>query len=141
MNFFSMLLAIVAGIFTTIEASINSQLGKTLTPSVSTLHSLITGMTFFLLINLITGNITRYQKVVTVSPIWLIGGFFGASIIYLSSKSVPVLGITNTLILILSGQLLTGLIIDAIFNDAQISMKKMAGLILFLIGTIIFLKE
>lgn len=141
MNPFSMLLAIIAGIFTTIEASINSQLGKSLTPSVATLHSLITGMTFFLIINLVTGNITRYQKVVTVSPIWLIGGFFGASIIYLSSKSVPVLGITNTLILILSGQLLTGLIIDTVINDVQISLKKLVGLMLFLIGTIIFLKE
>ncbi|MDF2611652.1 MAG: hypothetical protein K0R92_3126 [Lachnospiraceae bacterium] len=66
MNIFSMLLAILAGVFTTIETSINSQLGKYLTPSIATLHSLITGMTFMLLINLILGNLTRYTKIVTV---------------------------------------------------------------------------
>jgi transporter family-2 protein len=141
MNIFSILLAILAGVFTTIETSINSQLGKYLTPSIATLHSLITGMTFMLLINLILGNLTRYTKIVTVRPLWLIGGFFGAFIIYLSSKSIPALGISNTLILILAGQLVSGLIIDAFFNNAEISIRKMAGMVLFLIGAILFLQE
>ncbi|HCM14174.1 MAG TPA: hypothetical protein DHW85_13450, partial [Lachnospiraceae bacterium] len=44
MNIFFMILAILAGIFTTIESGINSQLGKHLTPSIATLHSLITGL-------------------------------------------------------------------------------------------------
>jgi len=141
MNIFSMLLAILAGIFTTIETSINSQLGKYLTPSIATLHSLITGMTFMLLINLFLGNLTRYSKVLTVRPIWLIGGFFGAFIIYLSSKSIPVLGISNTLILILAGQLVSGLVIDTLINNLDISLKKMVGMVLFLIGAIMFLQE
>jgi transporter family-2 protein len=141
MSIFSMLLAILAGVFTTIETSINSQLGKHLTPSIATLHSLITGMTFMFVINLIKGNLPRYQKVITVSPIWLIGGFFGAFIIYLSSKSIPVLGISNALILILSGQLVSGLVIDSFVNNVEISVRKMLGLVLFLFGAIMFLKE
>jgi transporter family-2 protein len=141
MNIFSMLLAILAGVFTTIETSINSQLGKYLTPSIATLHSLITGMTFMLLINLFLGNLTRYTKIVTVRPLWLIGGFFGAFIIYLSSKSIPALGISNTLILILAGQLVSGLIVDVFFNNVEISLKKMAGMVLFLLGAIMFLQE
>jgi len=141
MNIFSMLLAILAGIFTTIESSINSQLGKYLTPSVATLHSLITGMTFMLLINLFLGNISRYSRIVTVKPIWLIGGFFGAFIIYLSSKSIPVLGISNTLILILAGQLVSGFVIDAVVNNVEINVKKMVGMGFFLVGTIMYLRE
>ena len=141
MNLFFMLLAIMAGIFTTIESSINSQLGKYLTPSIATLHSLIVGMTFILLINLIKGNLNRYYNVVTVRPIWLIGGFFGAFIIYLSSKAIPQLGISNTIILILSGQLLSGLLIDALVNNAEISARKIVGLVLFLVGAILYLKE
>ena len=140
-NIFFILLAILAGIFTTIEASINSQLGKYLTPSIATLHSLIIGMTFILLINMMKGNIPRYYKVVTISPIWLIGGFFGAFIIYLSAKAIPELGISNTIILILAGQLVSGLIIDAIANNVEISVKKMAGMVLFLIGAVMFLRE
>jgi transporter family-2 protein len=141
MNIFFILLAILAGVFTTIESSINSQLGKYLTPSVATLHSLIIGMLFMLLINLMRGNISRYSKVLTVNPIWLIGGFFGAFIIYLSSKAIPELGISNTIILILAGQLLSGLVIDVCLNHAEVNIKKMAGMMLFLIGAIMFLKE
>jgi transporter family-2 protein len=141
MNLFAMLLAILAGIFTTIESSINSQLGKYLTPSIATLHSLIVGLTFMFFINLFLGNLPRYAKVASVNPFWLIGGFFGAFIIYLSSKSIPRLGISSTLILILAGQLVSGLLIDALFNNAEISFKKMAGMIMFLAGAVIFLQE
>lgn len=141
MNPFYMLLAIMAGIFTSIESSINSQLGKYVTPSIATLHSLIVGMTFILFINLFNGKLSYYCKVITVKPIWLVGGLFGASIIYLSSRSIPQLGISNTIILVLTGQLLSGLIIDAVLNNVEISTRKVAGLILFLVGAIMYLKE
>ncbi len=140
MNIVSMLLAILAGVLTTIEATINSRLGRYLTPSIATLHSLMTGLTFVLLINLIFGNLPRYSKVTSVRPIWLIGGFFGASIIYLSARSIPSLGISNALILILAGQLTSGLVMDVFLNNTQISLKKMGGLILFLLGTIMFIQ-
>lgn len=141
MNLFFMCLAILAGIFTTIEASINSQLGKFITPGMATLHSLAVGMAFIMIINLITGNFPSYLRVAHVRPLWLIGGFFGASIIYLSSKSIPELGISNTIILILSSQLLSSLLLDAIVNHVELSVRKMAGLILFLIGAVMYLKE
>ena len=141
MNLFYMLLAVLAGIFTTIEASINSQLSKYITPSIATLHSLFVVMTFILLINLVSGKLSYYSKVTTVKPIWLIGGLFGASIIYLSARSIPELGISSTIILILSGQLLSGLVIDALANNVEISPRKIGGLIVFLIGAIIYLKD
>lgn len=141
MDLFYMLLAIIAGIFTTVESSINSHLGKYITPSLATLHSLFVGMIFILLINTINGKLSNYGKITTIKPIWLIGGLFGASIIYLSSRAIPKLGISNTIILILSGQLLSGLLLDALVNHAEISVKKVAGLILFLLGAIIYLRE
>lgn len=141
MNIFFMFLAILAGVFTSIEASINSQLGKYVTPGIATLHSLILGMFFMLLMNYALGNLTNYPKVLTVNPIWLIGGLFGALIIYLSSKSIPLLGISNTLILILAGELVSGLVIDVFANQVEVSVKKMFGMFLFLIGTILFLQE
>lgn len=141
MNLIFILLAILAGVFTTIESSINSQLGKYLTPSVATIHSLIVGLVFMLCLTYIKGDLSRYAKVVNVKPIWLIGGIFGALIIYLTSKSIPELGISNTLILILAGQLLSGLVLDVVVLHAEISYKKMAGAILFLIGAIVFLRD
>ncbi|HWT26960.1 MAG TPA: DMT family transporter [Mobilitalea sp.] len=141
MNILAICFAILAGIFTTVETSLNAQLGKYITPGIATLHSLITGVLFMLLISLVKGNLNNYSRVVTVNPILLIGGIFGALIIYLSSMAIPELGISNSLILILAGQLLSGLVADVLANDIEISFKKMAGLALFLIGTIMFVQE
>ncbi len=142
MNLSSMLLAILAGLFTSLESTINSQLGKHITPSLAALHSLSVGFIFMLFINLIRGNMMeRYQNVLKVNPILLFGGIFGASIIYLTSKAIPVLGISSTVILVLAGQLLSGLVMDVYINDITITYKKMAGMILFLIGVILFLRE
>ncbi len=141
MNPFYIILAILAGIFTTIEESINSQLGKYITPGLATLHSLLVGFIFILFLNLINGKLHYYTKITTIKPLWLIGGLFGASIIYLSSSAIPRLGISNTIILVLSGHLLSGLIVDAVINNVEISVRKLGGLILFLVGAIIYLKD
>jgi len=141
MKLIPVILAILAGIFTTIEASINAQLGKYITPVVATLHSLLVGVLLMLLLSMYNSKLSMYTRIVSVKPIWLIGGIFGALIIFFSSKAIPEIGISNTLILILSGQLLTGLVIDVICNDMVVSGRKAIGLILFLIGTIMFLKE
>lgn len=141
MKLIPVILAILAGIFTTIEASINAQLGKYITPVVATLHSLLVGVLLMLLLSMYNSKLSMYNRIVSVKPIWLIGGIFGALIIFFSSKAIPEIGISNTLILILSGQLLTGLVIDVICNDMVVSGRKAIGLILFLIGTIMFLKE
>lgn len=141
MNVYFLLLAILAGIFTTFESSINSQLGKYVSPGIATLHSLFLGTLLVLVLNIITGNILKYPKIQGVNPLWLCGGLFGASIIYLSARVIPQLGISNAVILILTGQLLSGLVIDALANDIEVSLKKMLGMILFLIGTIMFIQE
>lgn len=135
------LLAILAGVFTTIESSVNSQLGRYLTPGVAALHSLVVGLLFMFLFTTAKGDISRYVKVVNVKPLWLIGGIFGAMIIYLSSKSMPELGISNTLILILAGQLMSGLVVDAVILNTEISVKKMLGAVLFIIGAIVFIRD
>jgi len=129
------LLAISAGIFTALEVGINARLGKIVTPRIATLHSLIVGVLFFFFINLLQGSLNQYKNIFKVSPIWLIGGVFGALIIYLATKTVPKLGITATLILVVSAEVLTGLFIDCFITRAQIfSAIKIAGLVFVLIG-------
>lgn len=141
MSIASIILAILAGIFTTLETSINAQLGKSITPSLATLHSLIIGTIFMALLCVYGGSISAYPRILSANPILWIGGIFGAFIIYFSSKAIPDLGISNALILILSGQLVSGLVLDVYQNNAEISSRKVIGLALFLIGTIMFLKE
>jgi transporter family-2 protein len=141
MSIASMIFAILAGIFTTVETSINAQLGKHITPSLATLHSLIVGTILMIFLCAYGGTLSGYSRVMSVNPLLWLGGIFGALIIYFSSRAIPSLGISNTLILILSGQLISGLVIDVYQNNIELSSKKVMGLIMFLIGTIMFLRE
>jgi bacterial/archaeal transporter family-2 protein len=128
-------LALSAGVFTAIEVGINSRLGKIVTPTIATLHSLIIGMLFFFTINLLQGTLSQYKNVFKVNPFLLIGGVFGALIIYIATKTIPKLGITTTLILVVSAEVLTGLFIDCFLTKEQVfSTLKIAGLIFVLIG-------
>jgi transporter family-2 protein len=129
------LFALSIGIFTALEVGINARLGKIVTPKIATLHSLIVGAFFFFSINIAQSSINQYKNIFKVNPIWLVGGVFGALIIYLSTKTVPKLGITTTLILVVSAEVLTGLFIDCFITKEQIfNFIKIAGLIFVLIG-------
>lgn len=127
--------AIVAGIFTTIEASINSHLGKLVTPKIATLHSLVIGALVIFSVTLARGSIKDYIKVLKVSPYWLIGGIFGAGIIYLVTKTIPKLGITMTLTLVVASQILSALFIDVfVLKYENLNMIKIIGSIMVLLG-------
>jgi transporter family-2 protein len=127
--------ALAAGIFTALEVGINARLGKLVTPKIATLHSLIIGVLFFFTINLFQGSLYQYKKILKINPMLLIGGFFGALIIYISTKTVPKLGITTTLILVVSAEVLTGLFIDCFITREQVfDIFKIAGLFFVLIG-------
>lgn len=126
--------AILAGVFTALESSVNSQLGKQLTPSIATLHSLVTGAILMAVVSIFRGSYTRYVRVFHVSPILLIGGFFGAMIIYLSSKAIPVLGVSRALTLILTAQIITGVVIDTFVSHISIDVYKLFGVVFLLLG-------
>ena len=127
--------ALAAGIFTALEVGINAGLGKIVTPKIATLHSLIIGMLFFFTVNLLQGTLSQYKNIFKINPILLIGGVFGALIIYLSTKTVPKLGITTTLILVVSAEVLTGLFIDCFLTKEQVfNTLKIVGLIFVLIS-------
>lgn len=135
------ILAILVGIFTTLEATINSQLGKMVTPKIATLHSLIIGVLLFLIINITSGSLRQYSKVFYVKPYWLIGGVFGALIIYIVTKIVPFLGITITITLIMSAEVLSSFYIDTfVFKNQKIDLIKVFGALLILTG-VYFISE
>jgi len=130
----AVIFAILAGVFTTIEVTINTKLGTIITPKLATLHSLITGAIFIFIFNIIKGSIGQYKKIIYVSPQWLIGGIFGALIIYFSTKAMPLLGVTKTLTFLLAAQLVSGLIIDTFILREPLYFYKVAGLILLIIS-------
>ena len=130
----SIVFAVLAGIFTTLEVTINSKLGTLISPKIATLHSLITGSILLIIFNLIKGTLSQYKKIIYISPKWLIGGIFGALIIYFSTKAMPELGVTKTLTFLLTAQLISGLLIDTFILGQQLYFYKIAGVILLIIS-------
>jgi len=132
--------AVLAGIFTTIEAGINAKLGRIMTPNMATLHNLVSGVIFVLLVNLAKGTLYQYGPIIHVSPQWLVGGIFGALIVYFATKAVPELGISNALTIIVASQLISSLLIDLIVLAKPLDWYKLSGSALLLIGTYFIVK-
>jgi len=136
-----LLFAILAGLFTTIEVGINGKLGKLVTPNIATLHNLITGVMFILLVNLMKGTLYKYSAVIHVSPQWLVGGIFGAFIVYFATKAIPELGVSNTLTIIVASQLISGLFVDIVILEKQmLHWYKLSGIAFLLFGTYLIMK-
>lgn len=141
MDYISIIFALVAGFCTALEQTINARLGKEITPSLATLHSLIIGAIFILVVNLISGNIINYSKISKVSPLLMIGGILGALIIYLSARSIPIIGVTVTLTLIMAGQLACGIVTDMFINGITFNLTKWMGILLVISGIYLMLKQ
>lgn len=131
----ALIFAILAGIFTTIESSINANLGQLVSPKIATLHSLITGTLIIFVLNLLSGSVNDYMKVFKVPITWLLGGFFGAFIIYFATRSMPKLGISTTLTLIVVSQIISGLFIETvILKTVTLDFYKISGIVMILYG-------
>ena len=140
MDIFAIIFAFMAGCCTAVEQTINGRLGQAVTPGVATLHNLATGAVLLVILNLCRGNIANYARITSISPFYLFGGLFGAAIVYLSARAVPILGVTKTLALVITGQLLCGLASDIIANGLHVNVSRWIGAVLLLIGSYMMIR-
>lgn len=132
------ILAISAGIFTTLESSINGHIGKIITPKIATIYSLIVGLAIMLIITIAGGGIGGYRNIARLNTRLLMAGamagVFGALIIYFVAKTVPSLGVTVTLTLVVAAQILSGLYIDVIVLKHHLDFCKVIGAAAVILG-------
>lgn len=131
-------LAITAGIFTTLESSINGYIGKIITPKIATLYSLVVGLGIMLIITAAGGGIGGYRNISKLNTRLLmagaLAGVFGALIIYFVAKTVPSLGVTVTLTLVVAAQILSGLYIDIVVLKHHLDFYKILGAAAVILG-------
>lgn len=128
--------AILAGGSTALEAFINGELGKNTSPLIATFISLVVGAIFFLISIALTGNTNSLLDLSSISPKFLLGGIFGGFIIYFTTKAIPGLGLSNTLIVIVVSQILIGFFMDiVVLKEQTMHLYKYIGAILLFIGT------
>ncbi|MBC8630371.1 Uncharacterized protein conserved in bacteria [uncultured Clostridium sp.] len=132
----AILFAVLAGGSTALESFINGELGKNTSPLIATFISLVVGAIFFLISIFLTGNTNSLLDLSSISPKFLLGGIFGGFIIYFTTKAIPGLGLSNTLIVIVVSQILIGFFMDiVVLKEQTMHLYKYIGAILLFIGT------
>ena len=134
-NIFAIIFATLAGVSTSLEAFINGELGKNTTALVATFISLVVGTIFFFINICLTGNLKTLASFNDINPKLLLGGL----VIYFTVKSVPNLGVSKTLTLIVVSQMIVGFFIDSHIYKEAMHLYNYIGAILLFIGTFFIL--
>ena len=115
MNYSLYLMALCAGMAISTQAVVNSRLaaglaGNTLTAA---LISFCVGTATLALISIARGGLTANLAALPAQPAWTYtGGILGAGFLFSTAFLAPRIGLTNMLVLIIAGQLLTSVTID-----------------------------
>ena len=138
-NIFAIIFATLAGVSTALEAFINGELGKNTTALVATFISLVVGTIFFFINICVTGNLKTLASFDGINPKLLFGGILVGLVIYFTTKSVPNLGVSKTLTLIVVSQMIVGFLIDSHIYKETLYLYNYIGAILLFIGTFFIL--
>lgn len=127
--------AILVGLFTTAESYISSELGEITTPSIATFYNLFIGVIIFSIPLMLNSSTAESSEIFKTKPILLTGGIFGSLIIYLTAKSIPSLGITVTLTLVIASQILSSFYLDTfIYKLRPLGISEIIGVLFTLVG-------
>jgi transporter family-2 protein len=141
---FALIGASIVGIAVAIEPTINSGLGKLITPRLATLHSFMIGTLLMIIINLISGGFKAYGGIFKAPPYLWIGGIIGTVVVYVGAKVTTILGVATTLTIMVSVQLLTSMVIDhyGLFGVEKVPMdlSRVAGIALMVIAVKLIVK-
>ncbi len=146
MNMLYLLLALIAGAGGAFQAAINSRLASGLgeQPIIAALISFGSGTLILALIALCYADWSNVGAQLGQQPWWRwLGGAIGAVFVFTTILLAPRLGVSNTIFVIILGQLIASMCIDA-FGLAQMPVRpvhwwKFVGLGLMLLGLAVFM--
>ncbi|MBX9852563.1 MAG: DMT family transporter [Cytophagaceae bacterium] len=144
MNWLILILVLIAGAATSIQAGVNGELGKKVGVTEGAFVSFLVGTIFLSLLMLFMrkGNISEVWGL----PKWqLAGGLLGAIYILIMVIAVPRVGIAAALITLIVGQLTCSTIIDHFGfitgRAIPIDWKKITALMLMAVAVFIYYKK
>ncbi|MGM0420490.1 MAG: DMT family transporter [Bacillota bacterium] len=136
------LFSIMAGIFIVLQSVFNARLGETagLWPSNVFVHG--SGFAFALMVLLFISNSASFGGLTAVPPYYLLGGVFGALIIFAVMQGISLLGVSYAITIVVVTQIIGGFLIDyfGLFGEAIVSVSflKIMGLILMVVGLLLY---
>lgn len=127
--------ALINGLFVVTTRVVVAKLGGYISETASSFWNHFVGFLFILPLALILGS-GRTETMPEIPPLLLIGGLFGAIYVAINNMVFPKIGATRATLLIISGQIIFGLLIDLfggrILNPGVTILG--AGLVLLGIG-------
>jgi transporter family-2 protein len=134
----AIMMAVMVGFCISLQATINTALGRASTPKNAALFSFLLGTAALLVINGITGELKSFKMAFNAPYYLLIGGLLGAIIVFSQITVIPVIGVGTTISLMVTVQLITGIIIDHFgwlgTPKTPVDLSRIFGVILLLIS-------
>ena len=144
MGLFWSVLGILSGAFIAIQAPINAQLARGLgLPVAAAAFSFLSGA---IVLGIATLLVTRTQGIsldwkAPAPRLFVVGGLLGGSYVTISTILIPRIGAAALMALIISGQLLAGMMLDRAgflgMAVREISLGRVAGAVLLMAGVVL----
>lgn len=113
-TFLFILMVMIVGALTPIQASINARIGTLLqNPFYGTLVNFIVGLAAVLiLLSLLRPEVPSPRQITAIPPYLYLGGVIGVMLVTSLVIAVPKIGATNALMALIVGQMLISILID-----------------------------
>ncbi|PJG64578.1 hypothetical protein CV016_00700 [Yersinia kristensenii] len=126
-------LALCNGIFVSLSRTINGRLGMDTNIFYASFWNHLVGFLFLTLILLVMGGLSGgFQQ--SAPFIAYLGGAMGALFVAINSYVLARIGSTQSALLVISGQMLTGVVIDQFMQLNSSLVMQLSGVILIIAG-------
>lgn len=126
-------LAVLNGLLIGLSRALNGKLGLMIGPLRASFWNHLVGFVFLAAVLMILGGWSVENLSAAPALAWL-GGTFGALFVATNSLVLPRLGAIRTVVLVICGQMVAGLLIDYLANDAAIEPLQLAGIAIIMLG-------
>jgi transporter family-2 protein len=144
MHWLLMLLAALGGSAVATQAAVNGALGKNVGVIEATLVSFLVGTGALLIATLAFGR-GSVSAALTVPRWQLVGGLLGAFYVFTIVLGAPRLGVTSTIMAVITGQMLAGALIDHLGvvpgRNVPLDRYRVLGLALMAVALLLFYKK
>jgi transporter family-2 protein len=133
----AMLMALVNGFLIGINRVLNAALSQYIGAMGSSIWNHLVGFLFLAVLFPFTGDFDfLHSGVLQHHSLLLLGGVLGAGFVAANSLVIPKLGVTQTVILVIAGQMITGTVIDIYLMRINSPLSAILGVSLIMVGIV-----
>ena len=126
-------LAVLSGILISLNRAANGQVGMSLGAFKASYWNHVVGFAFLTVILLAISGFVWEQAATAPWYVYL-GGVLGTFFVAINSYVIPRLGVTKTALLVISGQMLVGVVISNHSGSVASLFMQLLGVVLILLG-------